>query len=157
MAAWALTFLSVTVAWVFFRATTFDSAWSMVQGMAGLNGVALPNGIAVRLGPMWEPLHAMGITTYIGGGTTFVFTWLWIALLLLISLLMPNTQEVMARFKPAVTSPPTPSAPGVSAMIVERPRLTWSPSHGWASVMGIMAALGVLALTGVSEFLYFQF
>lgn len=37
-----LTFLAVTVAWVFFRAQTFTDAWTILGGMAGVHGVLLP-------------------------------------------------------------------------------------------------------------------
>lgn len=33
-----VTFLFVTITWVFFRAESFDAAWMMLTGMAGLNG-----------------------------------------------------------------------------------------------------------------------
>ena len=35
-----LTFICVVFAWVFFRADSFATAWSMLSGMAGLNGIA---------------------------------------------------------------------------------------------------------------------
>jgi alginate O-acetyltransferase complex protein AlgI len=38
--AWILTFLLVTVAWVFFRATSFGQAALILKGMAGLSGFA---------------------------------------------------------------------------------------------------------------------
>ena len=37
--AWALTFVFVTVTWVFFRATSLDGALAMLQAMAGMNAV----------------------------------------------------------------------------------------------------------------------
>jgi alginate O-acetyltransferase complex protein AlgI len=40
LAAWALTFLMVTLGWVFFRANSFTHAWMMLKGMLGLNGFA---------------------------------------------------------------------------------------------------------------------
>ena len=36
----AVTFLCVMVLWVFFRATTFSSAWNMLSGMTGASGVS---------------------------------------------------------------------------------------------------------------------
>lgn len=48
------TFLFVTVAWVFFRATTFDAAGTILSGMTGLNGLGQIPGdepfIAIALG-----------------------------------------------------------------------------------------------------------
>lgn len=38
MVYWVLTFLAVVVAWVFFRATTLESATNILMGMAGLAG-----------------------------------------------------------------------------------------------------------------------
>jgi len=50
LAAWALTFVAVVVAWVFFRATTLGGALNMLSGMAGLQGVNLPATIQPKLG-----------------------------------------------------------------------------------------------------------
>lgn len=44
--AQALTFLAVVVAWVFFRAPDFGTAFDVLGGMAGVNGVSLPRGLA---------------------------------------------------------------------------------------------------------------
>lgn len=38
--SWALTFTAVLVAWVFFRAPDINSAWAVLAGMAGMNGVS---------------------------------------------------------------------------------------------------------------------
>jgi alginate O-acetyltransferase complex protein AlgI len=40
--AWGLTFVSVLVGWVFFRATSVDSALTLLTGMVGRNGTYLP-------------------------------------------------------------------------------------------------------------------
>jgi alginate O-acetyltransferase complex protein AlgI len=40
LVCWALTFLMVVAAWVFFRAATFSRAAGILSGMAGLNGFA---------------------------------------------------------------------------------------------------------------------
>ncbi|MCX7096306.1 MAG: MBOAT family protein [Methylococcales bacterium] len=42
----ALTFLSVTVAWVVFRAESVDQALSVWQGMIGANGFAIPSAVS---------------------------------------------------------------------------------------------------------------
>ena len=41
----ALTFVAVVVAWVYFRATTFETANAIVSGMFGLNGILLPDSL----------------------------------------------------------------------------------------------------------------
>ena len=35
--------------------------------------------------------------------------------------------------------------------------LIWSPSGRWALIVGLLGAIAVMNMTGVSEFLYFQF
>jgi alginate O-acetyltransferase complex protein AlgI len=45
IAGWALTLLAVIVAWVFFRATTFSGATSILQGMAGTAALSVTQGI----------------------------------------------------------------------------------------------------------------
>ncbi|MCA1941419.1 MAG: MBOAT family protein [Caenispirillum bisanense] len=139
---WMLTMLAVVVAWVFFRAESFAGAWTLLGGMAGLNGVALPNAIAARLGEAWTLLSGWGVGSYLGGGSDFVLMWTWIAVLLPIVVACPNTQEIVARLRQGTE---------------RASRLQWQPSGRWAVATGVAAGVGVLTLTGVSEFLYFQF
>lgn len=155
--AWSLTFVAVVIGWVFFRAADFDAATSMLTGMAGLNGVAIPNAIFVRLGPISDVLADLGVTTYLGKGSQFALTYIWVTLLLPVVLFVPNTQEIMRRYRPALARFVTP--PGAAIAFAERVlgRLVWRPTLLWALLVGSMASLGFLALTSVSEFLYFQF
>ena len=46
MTGWLSTFLFVHVTWVFFRATSLQSALDMLKSMAGFNGVVLPKQLA---------------------------------------------------------------------------------------------------------------
>ena len=153
-AGWLLTFVAVVVGWVFFRAADVDAALAMLQGMLGLNGVALPNAIAARLGSAWPTLVDLGFTSYLGGGSQFVLAWLWVLLLLMIVLALPNTQQIIRRFEPASRADDA-GARGEAG--VGHRGLAWAPSPTWAVAVGLMAASGVLAMNSVSEFLYFQF
>jgi alginate O-acetyltransferase complex protein AlgI len=153
---WLTTFIAVVIGWVFFRATNFEAALAMLQGMAGLNGIALPNAIATRLGDIWELLGKFGFTTYLGGGNQFVFTWLWIAILFPITLAMPNTQQIMSKFEPALHLHQPHEKNEIRFLVLEQ-ILVWKPNMYWAVAIGVIAALAVLAMTGISEFLYFQF
>lgn len=155
--AWTVTFIAVVIAWVFFRATSFDAALNILAGMAGLNGVALPNALAARLGSGWEVLAGLGSTTYLGGGTQFVFTWLWIGILLPAALFMPNTQQIMASAD--LVLHPYRSDPKNELRMPFRldRRLGWQPTLRWSVTIACVAVLGVFALTSISEFLYFQF
>src|SRR5271166_3224038 len=60
-AGWVLTFVSVTTAMVFFRAPTIMSAIDLVKGVIGLNGIALPQALFDRLGPLASTFHSMGV------------------------------------------------------------------------------------------------
>ena len=51
MLGWPLTFLAVVLAWVLFRAESFAAAVDVYRGMAGANGVVLPQQI-LGLAPM---------------------------------------------------------------------------------------------------------
>ena len=140
----ALTFLSVVVAWVFFRAANFTTAVDILKGMAGLHGVALPDAIVRGLGPLGTRLTGLGIEAYLGGGQRFVQNWSWVALGALIAFVMPNTQEFHARLRPALEP-------------VRTGWLRWRPNAVWAIGLGALAAAGILSLSRPSEFLYFQF
>ena len=57
-----LTFLAVMVAWVFFRADSFESAMRILGAMAGRNGLDLPSGLASAVpAALRESLFAFGI------------------------------------------------------------------------------------------------
>jgi hypothetical protein len=152
-----MTFVAVVIGWVFFRATSFDAALEILQGMAGLNGIAVPNAIAAKLGASWQMLANLGFTRYLGGGSQFIFTWLWIALLLTVVVAMPNTQQFMTRFEPVIHMHHADEQNEIRLMTSFYSVLSWNPSISWAVSTGVIAALGVFAMSRISEFLYFQF
>ena len=134
LGATALTFSSVVVAWVFFRAGSFDAAIVMLQGMGGAFGVRV-NGLAF---PELE-VSGRDVAPQIIAGLLAVF-------------LLPNTQEFMRAFEPALGTVARPA--GIMA------RLQWHPARWWAwSSAGVLLALSLLSLSParVSEFLYYQF
>ena len=141
-----LTFVAVVVAWVFFRAPTLDGAMVMLSAMAGEHGVALPVAIAYRAGGTAEFLAAAGVRFHPGGGADFLATWTWIALLAAVAFLLPNTQEVMRRYRPALNA----------GVLMLRP-WQWRPAPAWTLCSACLLTLGVLSLPEVSAFLYFQF
>lgn len=147
--AWLVTFLAVVVGWVFFRAQDAHSAVSILHAMTGGNGLLVPNnwpgawylyaaldklGLSVRLGIPVSQFDPTGTSLY------------WIIVLLGIAWIMPNTQQFMARFEPALESINTTNTTPI-----------WQPGVGWAVAMGLAAAAAMLHLIQVSEFLYFQF
>ncbi len=83
--AWALTFLAVVAAWVFFRADTVPDALCMLRGMAGLEGF-------VR-----------------SGDSTPALLWIWCGVLAIIAFALPNTEAILRDVLPAMAVPPEPA------------------------------------------------
>lgn len=122
------TFLLVTIAWVFFRSDSLPAAGVMLAGMVGLHGVA------------WTP------SPIFAGGPALA----WVGGLLAIVWILPNTQEIMAMFRPAMhhRSGKAPAS------------LLWQPNiaNGLIySTIFAVALFGVIVTKRVSEFMYFQF
>ncbi len=149
---WGLTFLSVVVAWVFFRADSADTALVMLTAMAGGSEISLPQAVAYRIGPLAETLQQLGVSFTAGGGGEFIAAWSWIAALFAVACFLPNTQQIMARVTPALPA---------AVELVRRDwlgrLLAWRPNAVWAVASGVALAMGILSLSQVSEFLYFQF
>lgn len=129
--AWAIAFIAVLVGWVLFRAPTIKDAIEILQAMAGTKGIFLPQTFQSFLG--WLPVgglfkgwQELVYLPDIGGRNSIVIL---VALMLAVTLL-PNSQQIMERFKP-----------------------TW-----WvAGLASTLALFCLLSLNRVSEFLYFQF
>lgn len=146
--ATGLTFTSVCVAWVFFRATEVDRATLILQGMSGQFGISLPEAIGSRLGSLRPILEAWGVGFYLGGGSRFLETWQWILVAAGIAFLCPNSQQIMARYDPALGGPAR-AYPGKWQI--------WQPSRRWSLYMGAILLGSLLSLSRPAEFLYFQF
>ncbi|NNF17936.1 MAG: MBOAT family protein [Gammaproteobacteria bacterium] len=140
------TFFAVVIGWVFFRASDFDSAWRILGGMFGVNGITVPSAILNAATGLQPVLSGLGITADGGSGKLFVFGSLWIVLLFMIAWFGPNSQSLLKEHEPVLESGNI--APS---------RLRWAPARPWAIACGVLLAIGILALPEVSEFLYFQF
>jgi predicted membrane protein len=147
-----LTFLSCTLAWVFFRAGSIESAQTILSAMAGSGGIAVPASWLNLPGGVGEVMSAMGIVAdpngyVVGGGRGLM----WVIVAGLIVFFMPNVQEIMALGKPALEAYPGQ---------IKTPRfslLRWQMSPRWAVAIGFLASCTFASLSSVSEFLYFQF
>ena len=143
MASALLTFLCVVVAWVFFRAVSFDAAMGVLRGMFGLNGLLLPADAHGYLGlPASSPDSwvSYGQMEAFGGPRQLV----WMASLLAIVWFFPNSQALIGRLRQAVAG-------------IRVTHEFW----GWFSVGTLVATIFVLAAVngshGSSEFIYFNF
>jgi alginate O-acetyltransferase complex protein AlgI len=151
-----VTLFAVIVAWVPFRATSWDATLRMFDGMANL-----PQSLAPLVGPAAQPLAALGIR-FDGPAVTQADLSLvamligWIAVLWLV----PNTQQLLARFYPAYGYGPEEyeqDPPALARLPSLRPILEWRPTPVWGAAIGLAAAGACLELQHVSEFLYFDF
>ncbi|MDY6904696.1 MAG: MBOAT family protein [Thermodesulfobacteriota bacterium] len=147
-----LTFLAVTLAWVFFRADSAGSAIAILKSMAGFNGFALPERYLTKFASLAVPLQNAGLDfqrlDYFRGSNEVIY----IALALLVAWFAPNVQQMTNRFTPYINimakGKKLPDAPGW---------LRWQPSLRWATILIICILATVLSLSRASEFLYFQF
>ena len=130
-----LTYLSVLVGAVLFRAPSARAAFTMLAAMGGAHGlgsVPLPAAFLPGFGPFTAaPAIAAGQAAA---------GWLWLAGLYGLVFLAPTTQAIMGER-------------GVAGRL----RLRFRPSLGWALAGGAAAMIGLLSVGGTSEFLYFQF
>ena len=142
-----VTFGAVVVGWVLFRSPDFGSAMAILAGMTGMNGVALPNAVSTLFPSLASALAQVGVTFRLGGGSEFVSMYAWVAALLAIVFVAPNTQEIMAKFRPGLGTLP----------IALRRWPQWRPDLRWAITCAIVGGCGFLSLHRASEFLYYQF
>jgi alginate O-acetyltransferase complex protein AlgI len=67
-----------------------------------------------------------------------------------VTFLAPNTQQIMARFRPGLAPPGTSAAP---ALIPIR----WQARPLWSLAMAFALLVALSRMSGVSPFLYYQF
>ena len=138
VASWLLTFLAVIVGWVFFRADSWDAALRILAGMADMTPCGAQDGCAADAGFF----HALP--------GQVVLVWAWCALLLIISVFSPNTQEIMRDQLSGLTRPANSARPfGIP--------LAFQSSRSWAVAVGAMLAVGLACLPQPTNFLYFNF
>lgn len=143
------TFVAVVVAWVFFRASDFTTAVSIVAGMAGQNGVVLP--------AQWQPTaggSAWLVNHGIQFGKTMYFDRVaqlnWLCFLLVFCWAAPNTQQLVAAYRPALIT----SGYGE---LGDAGRLAWRPNAIWLGVLALLGSAALLSIHRYSEFIYFRF
>jgi D-alanyl-lipoteichoic acid acyltransferase DltB (MBOAT superfamily) len=140
--AWLLTFLVVVVALTWFHAASVTAGADIVGGMIGLHG-ALPPEILVAAAP--------------GTALELPIFAAWIVLLLAITLIPPNTLEIMRDWEPAITMPAAQPSGRLDLWRGLTARLTLSLSPAWACATAALLTMGVLGVNRVSEFLYWKF
>jgi alginate O-acetyltransferase complex protein AlgI len=136
------TFIAVVVGWVFFRAPTVTAASTMLAGMIGLHGIAIPDRLAHLLHPMLPSwVHAGGL-----GAFGMIPAAVMLGVALVIAWTAPNTEQLVARWRPVIED-------------VAPSRLTWRPTPLAGAVVGFVLFFALLSLFRLppSEFLYYRF
>jgi len=144
MTSRTVTFLAVTVAWVFFRAADWSTAVRMLKGMAGFNGISLPRKFAGVFGDLGNlRFEGVGSFTDVGSIESGVF---WLITLAFLAWLVPPTHRWMANARPVLQK-------------IEKPaRWQWRSSPASAVVAAMLSGVALyFMLSNSSEFLYFQF
>lgn len=127
-----LTYLSVVVAWVFFRADGWDAAIAIVQGMAGFNGLGALDGSWQLLDPDF---------------------YLWFAVLLPVVWFAPNTQELTSEHSPVIGFSPSPDL---------NKNILWQTRQYWLRLFICVCALAAILVivvrkAGSEDFIYMVF
>lgn len=148
---WVVTMTAVLVAWVFFRAQSFSSAFAMLQAMVGRNGVILPSSASALEGLAPNLVAGLNISF---GGLVYLLTapasnLVWLATGVLICLAAPNVAEWLARWQLAIDYPGSGRA--------SKSVLQWRPNLAWGAAMAAVFAFCIIYLQSSIQFLYFQF
>lgn len=145
------TFVSVVFAWVFFRAPDLPTALVMVRGMLGFNGTVAPlpppltDWLRTHIG---TPVVGVGSPAHLPSAELALTA----AILLAIVWLCPNTQEIMAAYRPAINFPPADHRRSTKWL--------WRPHWTAGIALGGMAAAALATIVyvkRVGDFIYFQF
>lgn len=145
-----LTFFVVVVGWVFFRASNLDAALIILKSMFCIDGITMPSSwhglLHWRLVQLMEGMGiGFGYVEAIDEGLRYFPVQGWIAALWALAWFAPNTQQIMAAFRPALDA------------VAPSGRLRWQPDVFWLGVTALGLFYALTELGKVSEFLYFQF
>lgn len=145
-----LTFIAVLVALVFFRAESPRAACTILAAMAGAYGAQAP-ALEVSpatidwLGSAGRWLERTGILHAPPQGDSSALIALIAAVVIVWT--MPNTQQIMAAYKPALDP----------EHVFKASWLKWRPNVAWGIVLAIAFLACVGTLAAPQKFLYFQF
>jgi alginate O-acetyltransferase complex protein AlgI len=151
---WFMTFNAVVVGMVFFRADSVSTAMKILKAMIGLQGVSMPEAVAIRLGDVGNALKSAGVSMTLSSGTDFVLSWVWIVALLSIALLLPNGIAMLRQYKPVLNEGKALFLDTTLTRFLDK-GVSMNRALAWLAAFGFF--IGVSAMNRVSEFLYWQF
>lgn len=150
--AWTATFLSVTFAWVPFRATSLEATSNMWTAMLGTRGITLPQSISTSV----FAKHLEGVIEFTGMfphqlGEWAPYGFVLVGFALISCVLIPSVQEI---FK--LEADPT-QMPAEEGLTESSRQFSWSPSLGWTMATVAMFIVAMSLIGKPTEFLYFRF
>ncbi len=141
---WPLTLFAVIIGWVFFHVHAVSQSLVILQGMAGLHGLGLPDQLAPVLAH--AGIHAKSLFAALPSQIQITLQLPFLILAAAIAFFAPNTDEIF-RLAERYTD---------QSRAAVRTRL-WKLSPLWATGTAILLAASFLNLAKLSEFLYFKF
>ena len=144
----SITFVAVTIAWIFFRADTVAHAVVMLQSMFAVHGLSLPESALSLLGipAIGSPYLRFDGMFHNGVYQNPAEAFMLVLPLLVIVWALPNTQQLFARYRPALM----PWRDYVS-------RWHWRPDLAWSMGCAALFVVAIFAISQDSPFLYFRF
>jgi hypothetical protein len=151
-----ITFLAIVLSFVLFRAESMDGASNMLGAMLGGHGLSLSPLLIGRFGNLEHWLLEHGVIfhgTFYNNvfGINPTLGIIWVVALLLASMFLPNTQQLLYRYSPTLETYKK-EVPRLRHRCIE-----WRPTIPWAFFTFSIFIIAILSLTQTSEFLYFQF
>ncbi len=146
--AYVITFLSIVVSMVFFRADDMSAAWVMLKGLVGLHGVFIAPGeqsffywlTKLGLPVQYSPYAIRFVDKDVLHHLLLAYGIIW---------LMPNVAQMFAAQHTVVSG---------SELVREYPsRIQWSASVRWGLLVAGLLLVSLMSMNKVSEFLYFRF
>ena len=137
VASWAITFAAVVIAWVFFRARTVGSAWTMLKALFGFGA-----GSSAYVSP--GVLRVMDLPILVGEQPLLLIGSGVVIVALAIALSLPNVPQIF-RYREYRRAPESSTWP------------QWRPGFAWALLSALAFTISLFGMWQRLEFLYFQF
>ena len=134
-----ITFIAVTLGWVLFRSESFSAATNIYKSMFGLNKISISDG--------FQGFVSNGL---LGNNPKFAVSM--IILLVIFTMLLPNTQQMFRKFSPYIIT-----YDGEKSYQLLNHFISWRANYFWCLFISTLIVVSILFMTRTSEFLYFQF
>jgi len=138
---WALTYLSVVIALIFFRAKSTPDAFSLIGSLFGGGTGDSPGG---NQGVVEAILDYFGVAVPYWNYSNSLIT---VGVLLIFILVLPNVLQLFEKEESSLTK--IRSTPAFFSF-------EWRPNILWGFFLAVLALADLLMVTGTTEFLYFK-